>query len=88
MNIPLPNKEAKTVAENLMYNWFWTFGVPENILSDQGKEFRSKLMDYICTTLDIGRLNTTAGHPECDGGSERNVQTIKAMIRAHVWEDQ
>ena len=43
---------------------------------------------FSCTTLDIGRLNTTAGHLECDGGSERNVQTIKAMIRAHVLEDQ
>ena len=43
---------------------------------------------FICTTVEIGRLNTTAGHLECDGVSERNVQTIKAMIRAHVLEDQ
>lgn len=88
MSRPLPDKEAITVATALLEEWCWTFGIPEKILSDKGKEFRSKVWDALCTLLDRDRLNTTPFHPQCDGQSERNVQQIKNMIRAHVDEDQ
>ena len=72
----------------MLEDWCWTFGIPEKILSDRGKEFRYKLMEALCSSLDIERLNTTPGHPQCDGESEKAVQQLKKMIRAHVNEDQ
>ena len=41
--VPLPDKETSTSARALLENWCWIFGIPERILSDQGKEFRSNL---------------------------------------------
>ena len=84
----LTSKETMAIANNLLEHWFWIFGIPEKLLSARGKEFRSRLMEAICSLLDIERLNTTPGHPECDGQSEKAVQQMKKMIRAHVAEDQ
>ena len=33
-------------------------------------------------------VNTTAYHPQCDGQSEKTVQQIKRMIRAHIDDKQ
>ena len=88
VSIPLPDKETTTSARAILDHWFWTFGIPERVLSDRGKEFRSKLWDAMCELLDVERVNTTPWHPEGDGQSEKSVQQIKKMIRAHVDEDQ
>ena len=45
-------------------------------------------MEAICSALDVERINTTPGHPQCDGQTEKSVQQVKKMIRAHVAEDQ
>ena len=85
---PTKNKASMTVATNLLEKWCWTFGIPEKFLSDKGKEFRSRVLEDLCSLLDIQRLNTTVGHPQCDGQSEKNVQQVKKMIRTHVSDDQ
>jgi transposase InsO family protein len=88
VSIPLPDKETTTSARAILDHWFWTFGIPERVLSDRGKQFRSKLWDAMCELLDVERVNTTPWHPEGDGQSEKSVQQIKKMIRAHVDADQ
>ncbi|CAF0831300.1 unnamed protein product [Brachionus calyciflorus] len=37
---------------------------------------------------NIRRLKTTPFHPQCDGQSERTIQTIKNMIKAYIDVDQ
>ena len=88
VSVPLPNKEAKTAAQALLNNWCWTFGLPERILSDLGGEYDSSIWDATCDLLDIERTHTTPYHPQADGQSEKAVQQIKRMIRAHVDESQ
>ena len=88
VSVPVPDKEATTAARALLEHWCWIFGIPERILSDRGKEFRSKIWDSICELLDIDRVNTTPWHPQGDGQSKKSVQQIKKMIQAHVDEDQ
>jgi transposase InsO family protein len=88
VRVPVPDKETTTAARALLDHWCWIFGIPERILSDRGKEFRSKIWDSICELLDIDRVKTTPWHPQGDGQSEKSVQQIKKMIRAHVDEDQ
>ena len=85
---PTTDKETTTVANVMLEHWFRIFGIPERILSDKGKEFRSKLIEALCAILDIERINTTPVHPQCDGQSEKSVQQIKKMIRAYCDENQ
>jgi hypothetical protein len=40
--VPLPNKEAATVAEAIFDKWFCHFGMPLDLVMDQGKEFLPK----------------------------------------------
>jgi hypothetical protein len=41
--VPLPNKEADTVANAIFDKWYCRFGAPLDIITDQGKEFCAKL---------------------------------------------
>ncbi|CAF1059455.1 unnamed protein product [Brachionus calyciflorus] len=43
----LPDTKATAVAHNFVDEWSCTFGVPEAVLSDGGKEFQSKLRDLV-----------------------------------------
>jgi hypothetical protein len=83
-----PNKQACGAAEALIESWCCIFGVPEAILSDGGKEFQSCLWDQLCEMYDLERLKITIHHPPGNGQSEREVQTLKSMIRSYVDEHQ
>ena len=74
----------EVIAAILIDYWIFIFGVPEFILSDRGPNFQSMLLELLYEKFDIKQLRTTAYHPECDGQSERFVQTIKSMIRCYV----
>ncbi|CAF0900533.1 unnamed protein product [Brachionus calyciflorus] len=79
---------TKTVATILIDEWFCKYGIPNQILTDQGTQFQSKLLDLIYEYLDVKKLKTTPFHPQCDGQSERSVQTVKTMIKSYIDEEQ
>jgi hypothetical protein len=83
----LRDQTAPTFAECLV-NYFFTFGLPTSILTDQGPSFQSNLLREIYIQLDINQLRTTPYHPETDGQTERMNQTIKQMIRTTVEDHQ
>ena len=81
----LPNIEATTIADRLI-DHMMKFGIVEKILSDLGTQLQSQVLELVYETLGIQRLRTTPYHPECDGISERLVQTTKKMLAAFVNE--
>lgn len=85
---PLIDTQAKSVADVVVNEWISRYGVPIHILSDQGTNFQSMLLEMLYEYLDIRRLRTTAFHPQCDGESERFIQTVKNMISSYVDENQ
>ena len=60
------------------------FGMSDSLLSDQGRNYQSLLLEAVYELLDIKRLRTTPYHPECDGVSERFMRTLKAMLASLV----
>ena len=83
-----PTKETKFAAQNIVFKWILTYGVPEICLTDGGKEYQSALWDNMCELLDIERVKTTPFHPQCDGQSERTVATTKMMLANYTSEAQ
>ena len=81
---PLKNIKAVAVADKLENEWFCRYGITEGILSDGGKQYQSKLMEIIYDMLDVRKFKTTPFHPQCDGQSERTIQTLKMMIKEYV----
>ena len=58
--IPIRNKEAVTVARALVDVFLSRFGMPLQILTDNGKEFENGIMRELCRLLDIDKVRTTA----------------------------
>jgi len=77
---PLPNQEAITVANKLVDEVFLRLGVPEQLHSDQGRQFESKLLSEVCRLLQIHKTRTTPYHPQCDGLVERFNRTLLSML--------
>ena len=81
--VPLKNHTAEEVA-NALAQIFSHFGLPEEILSDQGTEFMSELMQHFLFQFGIKQIRASPYHPETNGSCERFHRTLKSMIRAMV----
>ena len=48
-----PNQKATTVAKTLWDRFFVHYGFPEKILTDQGQNFESKLLEELCLLAQV-----------------------------------
>ena len=77
---PIPDQEATTVAAKLVDEVYCRFSPPEQLHSDQGRQFESELIREICRILRITKSRTTPYHPQSDGLVERFNRTLKHML--------
>lgn len=87
---PIPNQEATTVARKLTDEFFCCFSVPEQLHSDQGRQFEAVVITEICKLLHIEKRRTTPYHPQSDGLVERFNRTLGDMLATAVkfqWEE-
>jgi len=83
----LPNEEA-SMCMNALYNGFFSrFGMVNQLHSDQGRNFESKLFSELTKLAGIRRTGTTPFHPRSDGLTERMNTTILAMLRATAYDN-
>ncbi|GKE91069.1 putative reverse transcriptase domain-containing protein, partial [Tanacetum coccineum] len=59
-------------------------GVPVSIISDRDSHFTSRFWKSLQKVLGTNLDMSTAYHPQTDGQSERNIQTLEDMLRACV----
>ena len=73
---------AKDVAKFVYEDICCKFGVPLELLSDQGPGFRADLMDYLCAKMKIKRRFTTPYYPQCNGLNERfNGELVQMLTK-------
>ena len=85
---PLVNHSALSIAEKLVDEFICRYGVPQQIHSDQGRDFQANVMQEICNILKIKKSKTTPYHPQSDGMIERMNRTIVDMLSKFVNENQ
>ena len=78
--IPLCRIDAETVADALCTT-FTRFGIPQEILSDQGSQFMCTLTKRLMELLEVKQLRTSPYHPQTDGMLERLHSTLKRMLQ-------
>ena len=61
--VVMPNQQAKTVAKGLVDKWFYTYGIPSRIHSDQGKSFDNKIIEQLCKIYSVKQSTTTPYNP-------------------------
>ncbi len=85
---PLPSSEADTVAQVLVDRVFSLIGAINELLTDRGPQFQSKLIRELCDLLKINKIATSAYHPQTDGLVERFNQTLINMLSKFTNEKQ
>ena len=78
--VPLKNIDTITIAESLV-EIFSRVGVPKEMLSDRGTQFRSDLMQEVNRLLSIRALFTTPYHASCNGAVERLNGVLKTILK-------
>eukprot|EP00854_Cymbomonas_tetramitiformis_P034572 gene34572-biopygen33566 len=78
--VPIPNKEASTIASAFRNHVLPVFGAPAECLVDGGTEFEGDFAT-LCWQCLIDRRVTSPGSPESNGLTERVVRTIKFCFK-------
>ena len=81
--VALPSVEAPRIARELVHLCS-RMGIPDEILTDQGTNFMSSLLEEVYRMLHIKRIRTTPYHPQTDGLVERFNGTLKSMLKKFV----
>ena len=55
--VVMPNQQAKTVAKPLVDKWFYTYGIPSRVHSDQGKSFNNKIIEQLCKIYGVKKFH-------------------------------
>jgi hypothetical protein len=78
--VPMPDQTAETCATAFVTEFVCNFGVPQQLHSDQGRQWESALWIEMCKRLHTHKSHTTPLHPQGDGQAERSVQTVKDIL--------
>lgn len=80
--IPLKDQTAQTVVDAFVKNWIYIHGTPFFLLTDQGSNVDGTVMRDICNLLGIEKRRSSAYHSPGNGFAERNIRSIKDMLRS------
>ena len=89
----IPNQTAETVAKVLVEKVFLVFGAPERILSDNGRQYCSNLVQEILRLVGTRHVRTTSYHPECNSIVENFNKTLATALSMYCntsqlnWDD-
>lgn len=86
--IPIPDLTAATTARVLLNEVIGRYGCPDTILSDEGRNYESKIFQELCQLLEIKKKRTTPRHPQCNGKTERFNRTLLKMIKSYIKNDR
>ena len=83
---PLKKFTSSRICDYLENYLFYTFGVPEVILTDNGSQFRSASFEAFLTRFGVTHLCTAIYSPQANA-SERLNRSVIAAIRAYIGSD-
>ena len=74
------SQQTPAVAKVLWDKFFMYYRIPKKLLSDQGHNFESKLIEELCILTQIKKLRTMPYGPQTNGSCERFNRTLISML--------
>ena len=74
------SQTAQTTAKTLWDKYFVYYGFPEMIISDQGRNFESRVISELCKLGRVKKLRISPYHPQSNGQCERFNATLLGML--------
>ncbi|KAK3895061.1 hypothetical protein Pcinc_001229 [Petrolisthes cinctipes] len=84
----IPDQEAATVAQVLVDQFFCRFGMPQELHSDQGRNFEPAVFCESCKLLGIKQTRTTPPRPQSDEMVEKFNWTLGQELAKYCVEGQ
>ena len=81
--IPLKDQKVTTIVDAVI-KVCSSFGMPDVLHSDQGKNFESMLFNQVLKAFGIHKTRTIAYHPRGDGMVERFNCSLLQLLRCYV----
>ncbi len=75
-------------AEALFHQVFCNFGLPEDIVSDRGPQFISRVWKSFFKLLGVTISLSSGYHPYSNGQTERKIQEIGRYLRSYCHDNQ
>ena len=79
---PRPDSHIRITAE--LVKLFCTYGIPEIVHSDQGRNFESSIVQSTLYAFGVQKSHTTPCHPQGDGMVERFNRSLLQLLRTYV----
>ncbi|KAL0162325.1 hypothetical protein M9458_041721, partial [Cirrhinus mrigala] len=87
--IPLPKLPSALETAEVLCNWvFRLYGLPEDIISDRGPQFTSRLWATFFRLLGVNVSLTSSYHPQANGQIERLNQELTRFLRTYCQNRQ
>src|SRR5699024_6068371 len=85
--IPTADQLAGTVVQGVYERIICHHGCPVRLLSDNGPQFRSAIVESLCQYFGIQKIFSSAYYPQGDGYAERFMRTLNASLSALSAQD-
>ena len=80
----LPAHTANHVSDVLVNQLLSRYGIPRQIILNQGPEFMSDVFTQLCKLLGVEKLNTSPNSPASNGTTELQNLTIQQMLAIYI----
>lgn len=92
VTIPIPNKEAATVARAIVNNFILVYSPMRQIRTDLGTEYVNQTLKHLFEILKVDHQTSTAYRHETLGTAERSHRVFNEYLRAYLkdyseWEE-
>ena len=84
--VPIKSVDAKTIARTIVKHWLTKFGMPNILMSENGKCFESEVLNEMLRICGVQRRFSPPYHQQSNGLVERLFKTTKQLLSASVLE--
>ena len=82
-HVPQRHATSKSIISTLR-TLFITYGVPEELSSDGGPQFKASLFEQFLAQWGVHHRNSSAEYPQSNGRAELGVKTAKRIIMSNT----